>query len=356
MKVAYLLNKSIISGPNIVALSNAESLLSLGVDITVIFLYGNQDIEDSYPFLKKINCIYLNASKKNILKKVNDVINKNRIDIVHSHGFFPDFYNAFSKAKIKFTTIHNIPHEDYLLRYGSLKGTILNELHKIIMRKIKNIICISETVFSVLSTALNKNVIYNPVRNIFFDIGKNKKDKSNRMPTFLYCGHFTYLKNPEEMIIALKDINKEFKMICVGDGPLLKKCKEIVISDPRFIFIGRKNNVPLYFEQSDILLHFSKTEGFCLSVAEALVSGMKVIVNDIPIFRELKSKFDIHEMNIIDKKNEIKQSVLHAIESFESHAFISNMDSFVKYNCLKESVAAEKIYDCYRGAYARVVL
>ena len=98
MKVAYLLNKSIISGPNIVALSNAESLLSLGVDITVIFYMETKILKIAILF-KKINCIYLNASKKHT-KKVNDVINKNRIDIVHSHGFSQIFITPFQKLKL----------------------------------------------------------------------------------------------------------------------------------------------------------------------------------------------------------------------------------------------------------------
>lgn len=356
MNVAFLLNKSVISGPNIVALSNAESLLSLGIKVTVIFLYGNKEIENDYPFLKNINCLYINASRKKILSEVNDAINKHQIDIVHSHGFFPDFYNAFSKAPLKFTTVHNIPHEDYSLRYGKLKGRVLTELHKLIMYKIKNVICISETVFSVLPAAFNKHVIYNPVRDAFFDLGQKKIKQANALPTFLYCGHFSSLKNPTKMIAALKEIDKDFRMICLGDGPLLNECKDMVSSDSRFDFIGRTNNVPFYFQQSDFLLHFSKTEGFCLSVAEALVSGMEVIVNDIPIFHELKKNLDISEMHIISNQNEIKSYIMNAIENFASDSRTRNAAFLGKYDCLKELSAGEKLIGCYSEAYAQVVL
>lgn len=356
MNVALLLNKSVISGPNIVALSNAESLLSFGIEVTVIFLYGNKEIENEYPFLKKINCLYLNVSKRKMLSEVNSAINKYQIDIVHSHGFFPDLYNAFSKAHLKFTTVHNIPHEDYLLRYGTLKGKVLTGLHKLIMRKIKNIICISETVSSFLPASFNKYVIYNPVRNAFFDLGLSKKKPANAFPTFLYCGHFTFLKNPVNMIAALKEIDKDFKMICLGDGPLLNECKAMVRSDHRFNFIGRTNNVPFYFQQSDFLLHFSKTEGFCLSVAEALVSGMEAIVNDIPIFHELKKNLDISEMHIISSQDEIKSYIVDAIEKFASDNHTCHTAFLEKYDCLKESSAGEKLARCYSEAHAQVVL
>lgn len=356
MNVAFLLNKSVISGPNIVALSNARSLLALDIKVTVIFLYGDKEIEKEYPFLKSIDCLYLNASKKNMLSKVNTAINKYQIDIVHSHGFFPDFYNAFSKANVKFTTVHNIPHEDYLLRYGALKGKLLTTLHKLVMSKIKNIVCISETVCSVLPASFNKHVIYNPVREDFFALGYHKIKQVKKNPTFLYCGHFTSLKNPVKMITALKEIDKDFKMICLGDGPLLNECKAMVSSDCRFDFIGRTNNVPLYFQQSDFLLHFSKTEGFCLSVAEALVSGMEVIVNNIPIFHELKKNLDINEMHIVNNQNEIKSYIIDAIENFASDSHTHNTAFLGKYDCLKESFAGEKLNGCYRNAYAQDVL
>lgn len=61
MKILYILNKSVLSGPNIVALTNAEELHKRGCDVTVCFIKYGLDLSLYYPFLEEIKVMYFDG-------------------------------------------------------------------------------------------------------------------------------------------------------------------------------------------------------------------------------------------------------------------------------------------------------
>ncbi len=314
MKVCYMLNKSIVSGPNIVALSNIKSLCELGVDVSVIFLKGDKSIFKFAPFLSELQCFFINKNFFQSFFMIRDILSKNKIDVVHSHCFFPDLFNMLIPVPSKkITTIHNIPSEDYLIRYGVFKGRVLLFAHLFIMKRMNVNVCVSNTVsHSLPLSGDKKNIIYNPVRECFFS-NQNKNDKF----TIVYCGHFSRLKNPFSIIELVKSFDFDFEFVGLGDGETLVECKRLVANDKRFIFPGRVHNVEDYFSSAHCLVHFSKTEGFCLSVAEALVSDMYVIVNELPIFKEVSDLLSENRILPVDINHSLHERLLYVLRSYE---------------------------------------
>lgn len=60
MKILYILNKSVLTGPNIVALTNIEHIHDQGYDVSICFLNNGDDLNNIFPFLKEIEVFYLN--------------------------------------------------------------------------------------------------------------------------------------------------------------------------------------------------------------------------------------------------------------------------------------------------------
>lgn len=339
MKVCYILNKSIVSGPNIVALSNIKSLCDLGIEVSVVFLKGDKSIFKFAPFLSRLQCYFINEGFLRSLFIISAVLSKNKIDVVHSHCFFPDLLNIlipFSGKKI--TTIHNIPSEDYLIRYGKLKGRALLFAHLLIMKRMNVNVCVSNTVsYSLPLNEVKKKVIYNPVRECFFS-NHEKNDKF----TIVYCGHFSRLKNPFSIIKLVKSFEFDFEFVGLGDGETLVECKELVANDKRFIFPGRVHNVEDYFSSAHCLVHFSKTEGFCLSVAEALVSDMYVIVNELPIFKEISDLLSENRILSVDSNHSLHDRLLYVLRSYERSCEMGNIREI-----FSEKKSAEKHLHLY---------
>lgn len=266
------------------------------------------------------------------------MVTDNGYDIIHSHCFFPDLVNSLSGVhNTKVSTIHNIPHEDYLIRYGKIKGLILLRLHMLILYGMNANICISHVVKNSLPSGLRKEVIYNPVRDWFVSGAKKSKY------TIVYCGHFSELKNPVSIINALKIVDLDFDFIALGDGKMLDSCKNLVNNDSRFSFMGRVDNVHDYFETSHCLIHFSKTEGFCLSAVEALVSDMYVITNDLPVFSEISSLLPEKRIHILNNASSLYECLASLIKHYEPGEYTSTVKSM-----FSEKSSARKHLELYK--------
>ncbi|MBW5826397.1 glycosyltransferase family 4 protein [Yersinia kristensenii] len=340
MNVCYILNKSVISGPNIVALSNVRLLHELGVNVSVIFLKGDDSIFEKFKCLSEIKCYFINKGIVASFFCIRRILSDNQFDVIHSHCFFPDLFNriiSFSSSTKKVTTVHNIPSEDYIIRYGMLKGRFLLLSHLLIMKGMDLNICVSNSVNHSLPKRLKKTVIYNPVRDCFG--ASEKKDKKF---TVIYCGHFSRLKNPLSIIESLRRFDFDFKFVGLGDGETLSECKNIVKDDDRFVFAGRVDNVHDYFAVAHCLIHLSQTEGFCLSVAEALVSGMYTIVNELPIFKEMKELVSDERILFVDDRNNLYSCLSDVQKIYEK-----NIDSQDIKNIFSEIKSAENHIDIY---------
>lgn len=84
-----------------------------------------------------------------ILKNISEFINKEKFDVVHTHGPRANFYVSLMKKKIKakwVTTIHSDPFQDFTKQ--GLKGWIFTKLN---LKALKNI-----DLFFVVTNRLKK--------------------------------------------------------------------------------------------------------------------------------------------------------------------------------------------------------
>lgn len=302
MNVLVILNRNETTGPNIVAVNVISALTEMNVNVHVVFIKKSRNLNASLSIPSRVFITELQGSLYNKVDQLRKYIDEYSPEVVHSHCFFPDFFNIltgfFNHNHSTVNTIHNIPQEDYLIRYGYIKGGLLWMCHSILNQFFDGNICVSNSVrrklFNLVSS--KKKVIYNSVEERF---GSHFKKTTSKL-ILIYCGHFSKLKNPLLIINALKSINKDFEFIGLGNGELLAECLEITKNDKRFNFPGRVKNVHEYLNQAHCLIHFSRTEGFCLAVAEALVSRMSVISNDLPVIHEFKERFRAENIYICD--------------------------------------------------------
>lgn len=86
-----------------------------------------------------------------------------------------------------------------------------------------------------------------------------------------------------ELALYRKNIDKPFKHIHLGDGPLLKYYQDLVIQmklSDSIKFHGKSDNVYEYLLSSKIFFHFSYYEGTPNAMLEALSSGCFVIATE----------------------------------------------------------------------------
>ncbi len=303
-----------LSGPLQVVLSLCKSLVEnkeLKIRLIALRKTDNQEALNRFSLcLGRLN-IYEIAEKTSLRtlykqSKIIDKIIQNDAKedniILHSHCMLPDICCYFLAKKYKcVSTIHNIAFQDYPSHRWIL-GYFQALLHLSALKLSKTkIVTISNTVYNKGKFFFsNKKVIYNGIdtSRFFTTEDYNKQElreslkigKNSRI--FISCSSFYKLKRVPELInwfISHAHTEKDQLLILgYGSDQEVENIKKQIAAYPFITFLGRVTNPEKYYQISDYIIANSKSEGFGLSVIEAILCGCKAILSDIPVFRELQ--------------------------------------------------------------------
>lgn len=295
-KILMLISYYINGGPSQVVKNLIVNAYSQGVSFVFVTFFDKNKknlLNELAPYCEKI--VELNCSSKidaviKARKKIEQLIVENNIDIVHSHGIIPDYINSRIKKPVKkISTIHNIPYEDYAYTYGKVMGKFLSQYHIAILRKLSLGVCCSHSVFTLLSSKLkNTTYIVNGIDRLIPDTESSRKDIDipNNSIVFIYIGSLTEGKNVIWLIDNFNRYRKDNEVLLIlGDGPLYFECKKRECEHVRILgFIDEVSN---YLEISDIYISASLSEGFSISVLQALSLGVGLFLSSIPSHLEI---------------------------------------------------------------------
>jgi len=301
IKILYTINFLNNSGPVKVLLNIIKSLDKKTFDITILTLI-DENSKDIVKKLKdnRIKVIELNYKKKLIeilknMKTILDLVNMINPDIIHTHGIVSTIILKSKKVRAKkITTIHNNMFEDYKYTYGNIKGRIYAYIHIFVLKSFDNVICCSKTSYNILKKYItNTKYIRNGITierkkelNIIRNKIRTKLNIKDDSIIYIYGGVITSRKRVVELVdLFNKELRKNEYLIIVGNGKLCQKAIKAKKCE-RIIFTGFKNNIIDYFQSADIYVSYSSSEGFSISVIEALECGLLLLLSDIPSHKE----------------------------------------------------------------------
>lgn len=313
-KVLLVTTELVSTGPNHVVYNLLTEMVADNVDVCVVSLRTSRDIA----FVNKIVSLGVDVyqlKSKLPLIQLNEIIRKINPSVINTHGIKPDLYvgllgqlNDFKQ----FSTIHNVPYEDYIYRYGKVIGNLMIYGHKIIFNSHRiGKICVSKNIERHLINRGAKYTftVYNGVDSKVYNIGKRDSSSVKRV---IFCGQLVELKDPKTIVdIAKRFPEVEFSLL--GDGPLKKVLYNAATKN--VTFYGSVDNVPKHFSNSDILLMPSKTEGMPMVLLEGLFCGLDAITTDITIFKEIADiegvKIHQYQKNNIESLESVLRKVLY---------------------------------------------
>ena len=275
----------------------SKQLVSEGHEVYVI-TYPHKDIKD-IDGIHVIGTKGLNIPgvrgmmfKMNAKRALNDLLEKEDIDIIHGHYLFPAGAAAVEVGK-----------EHGIKTYVTAHGSDMFELYKTqpLMRStLKKVLRDADGVFAV-SNALRHEIIATGVQGISnktklcwnsVDINKfsskkndsfKKENKLEDKPIVLFIGNLIKRKNVNSLLEAKKIANSDYYLVIVGDGPQFKKLNKKVQDEGirDVIFTGSRNDVENIIPSCDVLVLPSFSESFGLVLIEALACGKPVIGSDV---------------------------------------------------------------------------
>ncbi|MFC1554046.1 N-acetyl-alpha-D-glucosaminyl L-malate synthase BshA [candidate division KSB1 bacterium] len=226
----------------------------------------------------------------NLAAKMSEVIEYQKLDILHVHYAIPHSISAIlarqiTKKPVKIiTTLHgtditvvgNDPCFIPVTQFGINESDGVTAVSNYLKEETEKAFDIDREI----------EVIHNfisPDFNIMKDTEKLKREYAPDGEKILsHISNFRPVKNIEIIIEVFAGILKRFKakLLMIGDGPergkAEKLCRELGICE-HTVFLGKQAQIQDYLSISDLFISASETESFGLSVLEAMSCGIPVI-------------------------------------------------------------------------------
>ncbi|WP_353893004.1 glycosyltransferase family 4 protein [Proteinivorax hydrogeniformans] len=246
----------------------------------------------------------------NYIKAIDDF----RPGIVHFHGFKASLYALYPSKQIrKIITVHND-----LEHLPKRRKNLLARAFRISAKQADYIICVSKHLKEYIKPLLQPNkkvsVIYNGIK--LPPLMKNMPDKNINIGC---CGRLTEIKGFHLLIDAFKKIattDVKIHLHIIGDGPQRKNLEKLAKGvNERVIFHGFKSNPYVKMSRFDIFVQPSITEGFGITVLEAMALNVPVIVSNAggltEIVKNNKNGLIVPKGSSIELERALKKLILN---------------------------------------------
>lgn len=356
-RIAYVINFIVNGGPSAVVLNMVHNLDRMKYEPVLITLFQGNSSEiidrEKKNGLQIIECKYQSRLQFLLfgLSQYKKILSENRIDIVHGHGFVPDLMNARLRNEFKtINTTHNIMFEDYPLNYGKIKGAIYCFAHLWAMKRLDQVVCCSKSVCDVMEKYLSRcQYIENGIENFTFE--RQVSRKSLGLPEdaiiFLYAGYLIRRKRVPFLVKEfVKNHGPKEYLLILGKGEEESLCRKL--ADDHVIFVGFQSNPYQYMVISNVYTSASSSEGFSISVLEALYCGLGLFLSDIPSHREVIEGTSKVYLGECFSKSNFKEKYNKLIKSL---SYIQT-DTICSYQ--RENLSAASMMNKYQELYDKL--
>ena len=303
-RIVFLMTSCKKRGPVQQTLNIIKNLDRTQFDPYLVTLYEEDkktsQLDKFTPYVKHIfvptSKINLVLGKDTELRRTLENINPN---VVHSLGVFPDFAVCRMKRFKQIITLRNYVYEDYVAKFGKIKGLLLAKMHLYAMKRTSKTVACSESLSIIYKEKLNLR--YDFVRN-GVDIEQYSKPSETEkfvirekmklpLDTFIYVYTGQLIKR-KNLDFLLKTFTQTYKdrsvyLLVLGGGSEYQQLYEKYGSFENVDFRGNVLNVNEYLKACDAYISASKSEGLPNGVLEAMATGLPVILSDIPQHKEI---------------------------------------------------------------------
>src|SRR3954468_14670986 len=208
-----------------------------------------------------------------------------RPDIVHAHsskaGALGRLAAALARVPVRIFTVHGWS----FAAYGGLPGRLYLWVERRLRRLTTAVVCVAEASRDVgvdagACRAERTLVIHNAVDVAAFAA----PERLRGIPQVVSIGRFAFPKDFATLVEALAATRADYRAAFVGEGPLLPEIADTIrqrgLTD-RIDLLGNRGDVPVVLASADVFVLSSRSEGFPVSILEAMAAGLPVVATDV---------------------------------------------------------------------------
>ncbi|UQS83224.1 glycosyltransferase [Bombilactobacillus thymidiniphilus] len=271
-----------------------------------------------------------------VVHRLKKFINDNQIDVVNTHGPRANFLMSLIHKKVKakwVITVHSDPNVDFP---DTLKGKIMTKLNVRALKKADLLTLVTPRFQPILEKLGVARAKIHPIFNaIEF---RKQAPQTTRQPIFtmINVARLVPVKNQQSLIRALADLDFDYRLQIIGNGvdePKLKKLTKRLNLEPKIDFVGFKDDTTPYYDNADLFVLPSTSEGFSMVLLESANHGLPMIVTDTGSNASVIAPNTgwVVEINNIEQ---LKKAILAAHEKWENDQLRPMGQAFYQY-CAK---------------------
>lgn len=354
------------SGIGNVAVKQGEELAKLGHKVIIISSnvpkYKKEFTRNKVKYIKgklilRLEKIGLPIPLFFLDKKMKKAIRE--ADIVHIHdSLYPSSYqiaryaHKYNKSIVLNQHIGFVDYNKFFYRqlsrlaYKTIAKKVFNWSEKIIIlnfnvKKDLQKMGVKDSELVIVPNGVDTNLFKPVTKEKKIELRKKYNLPLNK-PIVLFVGRLVAVKAFERLFDAR---DKDYLVLFVGGGEIPNNMK----NNPDVLFLGEQTQEKLIeiYQLSDVFCLPSKSEGFPLSVLEAMASGLPSIVSDLSVYHEYFDKKSIH---IIDPNpEEIKKTIKYLLKNKSRMNFISKLSRKYVVTNFTWKINTKKLLRVYGG-------
>lgn len=328
MKIAYILPSLRNQGPIIVVKSLSDYLILHGCEVDIFYFDNLQGMS-------------FNCATRCIL--MNEPIDFDKYDIIHSHCLRPDKYVVKWKKSIHRAVVISTLHQDtycsFRYQYNFLLSRLFTWYWCKLQSRFDTVVSISNQLKDIYNKKIRTNVItiYNGCPANFGkeedDILVDKLRFIGRRYKLLGTYAFVTRRKGLDQILNVLPFLTEYAFVIIGEGPDIERLKrmsiDLSIAD-RVLFFPYQKNPRNYLPYFDIYVMTSHSEGFGLSMVEAALAKKSIVCSNLPSFYEIfpNDEASFFELNNIGSLKNAIRKAYEAKEDLGERAYKRSYDCF----------------------------
>lgn len=227
--------------------------------------------------------------------KLRSMVYQYNIELIHAHFLLPPgLIGVLVGSFLGKNTAVTAHGSDLLIQ---AKNPILRPIIKFVLGKADYVLVVNETLKDeVLEMGINpKKVFITPNAVDIHKFSPNNKiipsdiKLNNELPTLLFVGNLVTQKGLKYLLDAKKLMKNYSELMVVGDGPLRRELEDTVNREGilNVSFLGARRDVEHIMPSADVFVLSSVSEGFPITILEALASGLPVVATNVGGVQEI---------------------------------------------------------------------
>jgi glycosyltransferase involved in cell wall biosynthesis len=216
-----------------------------------------------------------------------------QFDIIHTHNPFSAFFGLWLKRLTKkpvVGTLHGIGSTQ-VKGFGKKAVRLVSYLEKTTYPKFDKVIFLSKTDQEKYARIYGKHLTN--AQLICSGIEHSEHKSIRRDPALfkvLFVGRLEKVKAADKLIESYSQLSKELqekiRYVIVGDGSQREALKALIIQnhlEDKVSLVGFQLNTKQYYQDADLFVLPSYSEGFPVSVLEAMTAKVPCLINNLKI-------------------------------------------------------------------------